>query len=161
MFTENSSCLPCVGRLDGLHKKLEGQGLKDVVYMVVNHHEAQAQRLHPLLEERLSQNIALYKQYEHQPDVWRTLNGEKDDFFIYDRFVISFSTELAEIVLHLTHKCCFSLSSDVADSLTTFHFHTTSLDTAMLSKQSRKPTAIVCVESAPLRYTPHFLSCVS
>uniref|UniRef100_A0A8C7ZNG8 Selenoprotein P N-terminal domain-containing protein n=1 Tax=Oryzias sinensis TaxID=183150 RepID=A0A8C7ZNG8_9TELE len=53
--------------------------------MVVNHHEAQAQRLHPLLEERLSQNIALYKQHEHQPDVWSTLNGEKDDFFIYDR----------------------------------------------------------------------------
>uniref|UniRef100_A0A8C8E1C4 Selenoprotein P N-terminal domain-containing protein n=1 Tax=Oryzias sinensis TaxID=183150 RepID=A0A8C8E1C4_9TELE len=79
---KNSSC---VRRLDGLHKKLEGQGLKDVVYMVVNHHEAQAQRLHPLLEERLSQNIALYKQHEHQPDVWSTLNGEKDDFFIYDR----------------------------------------------------------------------------
>uniref|UniRef100_A0A3B3DYY8 Selenoprotein P N-terminal domain-containing protein n=1 Tax=Oryzias melastigma TaxID=30732 RepID=A0A3B3DYY8_ORYME len=71
--------------LDGLHKKLQGQGLTDVVFMVVNHQGEQAQRLHPLLQERLSQDIALYKQHKHQPDVWQILNGEKDDFFIYDR----------------------------------------------------------------------------
>ncbi|KAF6728643.1 Selenoprotein Pa [Oryzias melastigma] len=72
-------------KLDGLHKKLQGQGLTDVVFMVVNHQGEQAQRLHPLLQERLSQDIALYKQHKHQPDVWQILNGEKDDFFIYDR----------------------------------------------------------------------------
>ncbi|RVE68056.1 hypothetical protein OJAV_G00088000 [Oryzias javanicus] len=72
-------------KLDGLHKKLQGQGLTDVAFMVVNHQEERAQRLHPLLQERLSQDIALYKQHKDHLDVWKILNGEKDDFFIYDR----------------------------------------------------------------------------
>lgn len=71
--------------MDGLHQKLESEGLKDVVYMVVNHQGEQAQRLHPMMAQRLSVNITLYKQEEQQPDVWHTLGGDKDDFFIYDR----------------------------------------------------------------------------
>lgn len=71
--------------MDGLRQKLESQGLKDVVYMVVNHQGAQAQRLHTMLEQRLSAHVTLYKQDEQQSDVWRTLSGEKDDFLIYDR----------------------------------------------------------------------------
>ncbi|KAM7416029.1 hypothetical protein PAMA_018209 [Pampus argenteus] len=71
--------------MDGLRQKLESQGLKDVIYMVINHQGEQAQRLHRMLEQRLSENITLYKQLEQQPDVWQTLNGEKDDFLIYDR----------------------------------------------------------------------------
>ncbi|KAL7391689.1 hypothetical protein ABVT39_012939 [Epinephelus coioides] len=71
--------------MDGLHQKLENQGLKDVVYMVVNQQEEQAQRLHPMLAQKLSENITLYKQDEQQPDIWQALGGEKDDFLIYDR----------------------------------------------------------------------------
>lgn len=71
--------------MDSLRQKLERRGLKDVIYMVINHQGAQAQKLHGMLEQSLSENITLYKQLEHQPDVWRTLNGEKDDFLIYDR----------------------------------------------------------------------------
>ncbi|CAB1448764.1 unnamed protein product [Pleuronectes platessa] len=72
-------------RLDGLRLKLESQGLRDVTYMVINHQEERAQRLHTLLAQRLSENIVLYKQEEQQPDVWQTLVGGKDDFLIYDR----------------------------------------------------------------------------
>ncbi|KAJ4941642.1 hypothetical protein JOQ06_011520 [Pogonophryne albipinna] len=71
--------------MDGLRQKLESQGLKDVVYMVVNQQGEQAQRLHTMLEQRLSENITLYQQDEQQPDVWQALGGEKDDFLIYDR----------------------------------------------------------------------------
>lgn len=71
--------------MDGLRRKLESRGLKEVIYMVINHQGEQAQRLHSMLEQRLSENITLYRQLEHQPDVWQTLNGEKDDFLIYDR----------------------------------------------------------------------------
>lgn len=71
--------------MDGLRQKLESQGLKDVVYMVVNQQGEQAQRLHTMLEQRLSENITLHKQDEQQPDVWQALGGEKDDFLIYDR----------------------------------------------------------------------------
>lgn len=73
--------------MDGLRQKLENQGLKDVVYMVVNHQGEQAQRLHTMLAERMSEHITLYKQDEQQADVWQTLNGGKDDFLIYDRSV--------------------------------------------------------------------------
>ncbi|KAA8592987.1 hypothetical protein FQN60_018442, partial [Etheostoma spectabile] len=71
--------------MDDLRQKLEGQGLKDVVYMVVNQQGEQARRLHSMLAQRLSENITLYKQEEQQPDVWQTLSGQKDDFLIYDR----------------------------------------------------------------------------
>lgn len=73
--------------MDSLRQKLERQGLKDVIYMVINHQGEQAQRLHAVLTQRLSVNITVYKQDEQQPDVWQTLGGEKDDFLIYDRFV--------------------------------------------------------------------------
>lgn len=73
--------------MDSLRQKLESEGLRDVVYMVINHQGVQAQHLHSMLAERLSANIKLYKQDEQQPDVWQTLRGEKDDFLIYDRFV--------------------------------------------------------------------------
>ncbi|MED6254259.1 hypothetical protein ATANTOWER_021321 [Ataeniobius toweri] len=53
--------------------------------MVINHQGEQAQRLHAMLVQRLSDNISLYKQGEQQPDVWQALNGKKDDFLIYNR----------------------------------------------------------------------------
>lgn len=71
--------------MDGMRQKLESQGLKDVVYMVVNQQGEQAQRLHTMLAQRLTENITLYKQEEQQPDVWQALSGEKDDFLVYDR----------------------------------------------------------------------------
>uniref|UniRef100_A0A3Q2PTU2 Selenoprotein P n=1 Tax=Fundulus heteroclitus TaxID=8078 RepID=A0A3Q2PTU2_FUNHE len=74
-----------VALLDGLRLKLESQGLRDVVFMVINHQGEHAQRLHPMLAQRLPDSISLYKQSEQQPDVWTALNGKKDDFIIYDR----------------------------------------------------------------------------
>lgn len=71
--------------MDGLHQKLESRGLQNISYMVVNHQGEQSQRLHPLLAQKLSVNITLYKQEAQQADVWQALNGEKDDFLIYDR----------------------------------------------------------------------------
>ncbi|CAL8249254.1 unnamed protein product [Merluccius merluccius] len=70
--------------MDSLRQKLESQGLVDVNYMVVNHHGNEAQRLHPMLVSRLSSDIKLYKQ-DRDTDVWQALNGEKDDFLVYDR----------------------------------------------------------------------------
>ncbi|KAL0979090.1 hypothetical protein UPYG_G00180380 [Umbra pygmaea] len=71
--------------LDGLRLKLEGQGLVNVTYMVVNHQGEKAQRLHTLLRQKLSDQITLFKQDPQQDDVWKSLSGQKDDFLIYDR----------------------------------------------------------------------------
>jgi len=69
--------------MDGLRQKLEAQGFTNVQYIVVNHQGASLQ--HAMLSSRLSSYISLFKQAEDQPDVWQTLNGDKDDFLIYDR----------------------------------------------------------------------------
>jgi len=71
--------------MDGLHQKQERLGLRNITYMVVNHQGGQSQRLHTMLAQRVSANISLYKQDTQQADVWQALNGEKDDFLIYDR----------------------------------------------------------------------------
>ncbi|KAJ3603937.1 hypothetical protein NHX12_028678 [Muraenolepis orangiensis] len=72
-------------KMDSLRQKLEGQGLMNINYMVVNDQNMQAQRLHPLLTTRLSSNIQLYKQGDQDANVWHALKGEKDDFLVYDR----------------------------------------------------------------------------
>ena len=85
-FGLNAQC-SCLGRLDGLRLKLEKQGLKNISYMVVNDKAENAQRLHHKLAEKLSEHIPLYAQSRSEPqDIWQILNGEKDDFLIYDRF---------------------------------------------------------------------------
>jgi len=71
--------------LEGLRQTLESQGLRDLNFIVVNHQRAEAQLAHARLQQRLSEKITLYRQSEHEPDVWRALGGEKHDFFVYDR----------------------------------------------------------------------------
>lgn len=147
--------------MEGLRQKLENQGLNNVVYMVVNHQGEQAQRLHAMLGMRLSENITLYKQDAQQPDVWQTLGGEKDDFFIYDRFVtcsgyLIHISRLLMCFLFNFYSPFFSvfLPSGVAVSPITFHFHTALLDKAMWRVPSKIRTASACVASARMRYRP-------
>lgn len=90
--------------MDSLRQSLENQGLRDVVYVVVNHQGAQAQSLHAMLAQRLSEHISLHKQDEAQPDVWHTLGGKKDDFFIYDRL----DAHTGGTSLLFSLRCCFS-----------------------------------------------------
>lgn len=101
--------------MDGLRQKLENQGLKDVVYMVVNHQGERAQRLHTMLAERMSEHITLYKQDEQQADVWQTLNGGKDDFLIYDRSVTCGGQLIYIFMLlsYFAHKAFLSVCEQV------------------------------------------------
>lgn len=100
--------------MDSLRQKLESQGLRDVAYMVINHQGEQAQRLHHMLAEKLSEHVTLYRQDVQQPDVWQTLGGEKDDFFIYDRFVEHMTNLLTICTFQKKKKQksspCFSIS---------------------------------------------------
>ncbi|KAI4895383.1 hypothetical protein NFI96_025650, partial [Prochilodus magdalenae] len=74
-----------VHRMDGLRLKLEKMGYANITYMVVNSQEENSRRLHSVLEQRLSDSIALYGQDPEAPDVWQIANVAKDDFQIYDR----------------------------------------------------------------------------
>lgn len=75
--------------LEDLRVKLENEGLVNISYVVVNHQGAQSRREFHLLKERVSDYITVYQQDEQQEDVWTALNGNKDDFLIYDRCVLT------------------------------------------------------------------------
>ena len=67
--------------------KLVNEGLVNISYVVVNHQGPSSRRKFHLLKESVSDSITVYQQDEQQDDVWTTLNGNKDDFLIYDRSV--------------------------------------------------------------------------
>ncbi|NXR74083.1 SEPP1 protein, partial [Pycnonotus jocosus] len=78
-------CLRQASSLEDLRVKLENEGLVNISYVVVNHQGPQSRREFHLLKERVSDYITVYQQDDQQEDVWTTLNGNKDDFLIYDR----------------------------------------------------------------------------
>ncbi|KAG8456669.1 hypothetical protein GDO86_002449 [Hymenochirus boettgeri] len=72
-------------RLEDLRLKLEKEKFVGISYIVVNHQGRQSRAKYHLLKSKVSEHIPVYQQEEKQPDVWSTLNGDKDDFLIYDR----------------------------------------------------------------------------
>uniref|UniRef100_A0A803XV17 Selenoprotein P N-terminal domain-containing protein n=1 Tax=Meleagris gallopavo TaxID=9103 RepID=A0A803XV17_MELGA len=80
-----SSFFTFPSRLEDLRVKLENEGLVNISYVVVNHQSPHSQKKFHLLQESVSDHITVYQQDDHQADVWTTLNGNKDDFLIYDR----------------------------------------------------------------------------
>uniref|UniRef100_A0A4X2JVP5 Selenoprotein P N-terminal domain-containing protein n=1 Tax=Vombatus ursinus TaxID=29139 RepID=A0A4X2JVP5_VOMUR len=71
--------------LEDLRMKLESEGFSSISYIVVNHQGNPSQLNFKQLKDKVSENITVYQQEENQKDVWTTLNGNKDDFLIYDR----------------------------------------------------------------------------
>ncbi|CAI9560224.1 unnamed protein product [Staurois parvus] len=53
--------------------------------MVINNQEERSRLKYHELKSRVSEHIPVYQQEEEQPDIWKLLKGNKDDFFIYDR----------------------------------------------------------------------------
>lgn len=71
--------------MEDLRIKLENEGYFNISYIVVNHQGPHSQLKHTHLKSQVSDHIVVYRQEEHQADVWTLLNGSKDDFLIYDR----------------------------------------------------------------------------
>ncbi|KAI5134308.1 Selenoprotein P [Manis pentadactyla] len=72
-------------RLEELRVKLEKEGYTNISYVVVNHQGISSRLKYIHLKDKVSENISVYQQEESQTDVWTLLNGQKDDFLIYDR----------------------------------------------------------------------------
>ncbi|KAL7842858.1 hypothetical protein SRHO_G00245470, partial [Serrasalmus rhombeus] len=72
-------------RLGGLRDKLSRGGLTEVSFLVVNEQEAQSRAMYWELKRRTAEGIPVYQQSPLQSDVWETLQGDKDDFLVYDR----------------------------------------------------------------------------
>lgn len=53
--------------------------------MIVNEQEAQSRAMYWELERRTPPGVPVYQQSPFQKDVWEALDGDKDDFLVYDR----------------------------------------------------------------------------
>lgn len=71
--------------MDDLRLKLENERYTKVSFMIVNNQGERFRLKYQELRSRLSDHIPVYQQEEDQPDVWSLLQGNKNDFFIYDR----------------------------------------------------------------------------
>ncbi|KAJ8406234.1 hypothetical protein AAFF_G00304650 [Aldrovandia affinis] len=72
-------------RLGDLRDKLARGGLRDVGFLIVNEQEAQSRAMFWELKRRVAEGIPVYQQTALQDDVWEALEGDKDDFLVYDR----------------------------------------------------------------------------
>ncbi|XP_048458409.1 selenoprotein Pb-like [Rhincodon typus] len=78
-------CLTQATKLGSLRDKLKHQGLKDIHYMIVNEKSPQSRAMLWELKRHTPEDIPVYQQSPFQRDVWSILQGNKDDFLIYDR----------------------------------------------------------------------------
>lgn len=72
-------------RIGGLRDKLNRSNLTDVSFMIVNEREAQSRAMYWELKRRAPPGVPVYQQAPFQDDVWEALDGDKDDFLVYDR----------------------------------------------------------------------------
>lgn len=54
-------------------------------FLIVNEREAQSRAMYWELKRRAPPGIPVYQQAPLQEDVWEALDGDKDDFLVYDR----------------------------------------------------------------------------
>ncbi|KAI4561322.1 hypothetical protein MJT46_012012 [Ovis ammon polii x Ovis aries] len=111
MDKENNASLN--SGLEDLRVKLEKEGYSNISYVVVNHQEISSRLKYAHLKNKVSEHIPVYQQEEDQPDVWTLLNGNKDDFLIYDR--------CGRLVYHLGLPYSFLTFTYVEDSIKTVY----------------------------------------
>ncbi|KAG2466711.1 SEPP1 protein, partial [Polypterus senegalus] len=71
--------------MENLRQKLDKEGLVNITFLIVNHHDQKSRNQYSTLKRSVSEFIKVYDQEINQKDVWKTLSGTKDDFLIYDR----------------------------------------------------------------------------
>lgn len=71
--------------LGGLRAKLNRSNMSDVSFMIVNERDAHSRAMYWELKRRAPPGIPVYQQSPFQDDVWEALDGDKDDFLVYDR----------------------------------------------------------------------------
>uniref|UniRef100_A0AAY4AAJ0 Selenoprotein P N-terminal domain-containing protein n=1 Tax=Denticeps clupeoides TaxID=299321 RepID=A0AAY4AAJ0_9TELE len=72
-------------RLGSLRDKLARRRVTDVSFLIVNEQEALSRAMYWELKRRTAAAIPVYQQSPMQEDVWEALEGDKDDFLVYDR----------------------------------------------------------------------------
>lgn len=75
-----------MSRLGDLRDKLAKGNLTRVEFLIVNDQDAYSRAMYWELKRRVAEGIPVYQQSPLQPNVWDTLQGDKDDVLVYDRY---------------------------------------------------------------------------
>lgn len=78
-------CLTQAARVGELRDKLARGNLTDIAFLIVNEQDAMSRAMYWELKRRAAKGIPVYQQTPLQKDVWEILEGDKDDFLVYDR----------------------------------------------------------------------------
>lgn len=60
--------------------------MTEVAFMIVNEQEPASRAMYWQLKRSAPPGVPVYQQSPLQEDVWEALDGDKDDFLIYDRW---------------------------------------------------------------------------
>ncbi|XP_063795499.1 selenoprotein Pb-like isoform X2 [Pseudophryne corroboree] len=97
-------CLIQAANMGPLRDKLTSQGLTNISYMIVNDQSSFSKLLFEELKRRAPEGVPVYQQLPKQDDVWDILDGNKDDFLIYDRCGrLTFHIRLPHSILHFPY----------------------------------------------------------
>lgn len=75
-----------LGRLGDLRDKLVHGKLTNISFLVINEQDSQSRAMYWELKRRTAQGIPVYQQGPLQNNIWELLEGDKDDFLVYDRY---------------------------------------------------------------------------
>ncbi|XP_066454086.1 selenoprotein Pb-like [Eleutherodactylus coqui] len=78
-------CLVQAANMGPLRDKLADRGLTNISYIIVNDQSFLSKHMFPELKRSAPAGIPVYQQLPDQEDVWKILDGSKDDFLVYDR----------------------------------------------------------------------------
>ncbi|XP_061926789.1 selenoprotein Pb isoform X2 [Entelurus aequoreus] len=88
-------------RVGDLREKLQRSNLTEVSFMIVNEREPLSRAMYWELKRRAPPGVPVYQQTPFQSDVWEALDGDKDDFLVYDRCgLLTFHIVLPYSFLH-------------------------------------------------------------
>uniref|UniRef100_A0A8D2IUL1 Selenoprotein P N-terminal domain-containing protein n=1 Tax=Varanus komodoensis TaxID=61221 RepID=A0A8D2IUL1_VARKO len=90
--------------IGSLQKRLSHEGVANVSFMIVNEKTPLSRAMYWELKRHAPEGVPVYQQQILEPDVWQILNGDKDDFLIYDRCSrLGFHIQLPYSFLHLPY----------------------------------------------------------
>ncbi|KAJ3594950.1 hypothetical protein NHX12_004255 [Muraenolepis orangiensis] len=118
-------------KLGHLRDKLRRSNLTEVAMMVVNERQALSRAMYWELKRRVPVGVPVYQQAPLQDDVWDILDGDKDDFLVYDSFLHYPYIEAAVRATYLKNICNCSCLIFSKETLSGGGNHTASGETTL------------------------------
>lgn len=72
-------------RIGGLRDRLNRSNMTEVSFIIVNERDAHSRAMYWELKRNAPTGVPVFQQQPLQNDVWEALDGDKDDFLVYDR----------------------------------------------------------------------------